>query len=206
MAERERCSATGCRVARPSDWERSPHRRSPSRQTSLAWRPHAFPFVSGVRRHQRRAGAEVPRRRRGQPLRPRLASRLRTCARRPPGSVRERCAPRDRRVSRRTERALPRMAKLSSRAGGSAFASMARRAQSPAPERAMTKTAVRVARADTKDMANLFGSDKCVNLGLAARCFWQISLLLQTMTKHGLARATEMFGYKFLLASSLGID
>jgi hypothetical protein len=29
--------------------------------------------------------------------------------------------------------------------------------------------------------------------------------LLQMMTKHGLARAAEMFGYKFPLASSLGI-
>jgi hypothetical protein len=69
----------------------------------------------------------------------------------------------------------------------------------------MTITAIRVVRADGNAMAHLFGSDSWVNQGLAARCFWQISLLLQTMTKHRRVRAAEMFGYKFLLASSLGI-
>src|ERR1700722_10061532 len=67
--------------------------------------------------------------------------------------------------------------------GGSAFASMARSAQSPAAESAITITAVRAARADMKCMARLFGSDSEVNLGLEARCFREISLLLQRMTK-----------------------
>jgi hypothetical protein len=82
---------------------------------------------------------------------------------------------------------------------------MALSAQSPAPERAITKTAVRVGRVDTKFMRASWVQTVTSTSGLAARCFWQISLLLQTMTKHGLARAAEMFGYKFLLASSLGI-
>src|SRR3984885_1378366 len=67
-------------------------------------------------------------------------------------------------------------------AGGSALGAMARRPQSPAPERAITIIAVRVARADTKDMEKL-RFRLCCRTGLAARCFRQISLLLQRMTK-----------------------
>jgi hypothetical protein len=122
----EQYFATECRAGPPSGWVRAPHRRSPLRQTWLAWRPHAFPFVSVVRHR-------------------------------------------------------------------------------PAAESAMTITAIRVVRADRNAMAHHSGSDSWVNQGLAARCFCQISLLLQTMTKHPRVRAAEMFGYKFLLASSLGI-
>jgi hypothetical protein len=111
MAGGKRCSATGCRVALLSGWARSPHRRSPSRRTSPAWRPHASPYVSAVRQHQRRVGAEDLRRRRGRPLQQRRAWRPRNSARLPPGSVRERFSPRDKRVSPRTGRALPRTAK-----------------------------------------------------------------------------------------------
>jgi hypothetical protein len=50
----EQYSATGCRAGPLSGWVRAPHRRSPLRRTRLAWRPHAFPFVSVVRPHQAR--------------------------------------------------------------------------------------------------------------------------------------------------------
>ena len=66
MAGKGRCSAKGCRVAQSSDWERSPHRPSPWRQTLPAWRPHVSPSVAIVRPHRRRGGAWSPQRKCGQ--------------------------------------------------------------------------------------------------------------------------------------------
>jgi hypothetical protein len=89
--------------------------------------------------------------------------------------------------------------------GGSALASIAWRAHSPAPESAMTQTAARAADADRKDMTNS-GSGIVARSGLAARCFRRMSLLLQRMTKKRLGPGPEIFGYKFLLARSLASD
>jgi hypothetical protein len=67
---------------------------------------------------------------------------------------------------------------------------MALSAQSPAPERAMTKTAVRVAGVDTNAMANLFGSDKCVNL-LTSRAMFPANILIVADDDKTRARASD---------------
>ena len=106
---------------------------------------------------------------------------------------------------RREERASLGAGEMSSMGGGSALASIAWRAHSPAPESAMTQTAARAADADRKDMTNS-GSGIVARSGLAARCFRRMSLLLQRMTKKRLGPGPEIFGYKFLLARSLASD
>jgi hypothetical protein len=64
----------------------------------------------------------------------------------------------------------------------------------------MTKTAVRVARVDTNAMASLSGSDECVNLLISRAVFLANILIVPEDDKTRVARAPEMFGYKFLLA------
>jgi hypothetical protein len=82
---------------------------------------------------------------------------------------------------------------------------MALSAQSPAPERAITNIAVRVVRVDTNAIANLFGSDSYVNLWVSRAVFLANILIVAEDDKTSVGRAAEMFGYKFLLASFLGI-
>jgi hypothetical protein len=75
----------------------------------------------------------------------------------------------------------------------------------PAPERAMTIIAVRVARADTKDMEKLRFRLCCRNR--TSRAVFPANILIVAEDdKSRVARAPEMFGYKFLLACSPGID
>jgi hypothetical protein len=90
---------------------------------------------------------------------------------------------------------------LSSKGGGSAFASMALSAQRPAPERATTKTAVRVARVDRNAMvASWF---KLLREPGISRAVFPVNIVIVAEDdKTRVARAAEMFGYKFLLASS----
>ena len=152
---RERYSAKECPFARRSNWARPPHRPSPSRRTWPAWRPHVSPSAPAAHPHQLTNRREVPPRKRDRVLRWKLALRSRSSARLPPGWVEEKRALRDRRALPQTGRALPRTAGFLLTKGGSAFASMTRRAQSPAAESATTVTAVRVARADMKRMAHL---------------------------------------------------
>ena len=108
--KRERCSAKGCRVARSSGWGRSPHRLSPSRQTSLARRLHASPSAATVRLHQPTEEVRGPLGASAVELPSGVRIAFAKVARLPPGSVRGRRELRDRQAWPRRERVPPRTA------------------------------------------------------------------------------------------------